>query len=64
MDGPQTMLYTTVVDDAVPEADGHHSRGSRQGHLMRLATFIDLDSQLTVRILLKNYALILTANVT
>ncbi|KAI1197518.1 muts domain V-domain-containing protein [Nemania serpens] len=48
MDGPQTMLYTTVVDDAVPEADGHHSRGSRQGHLMRLATFIDLDSQLTI----------------
>ncbi|KAJ2987793.1 hypothetical protein NUW58_g4315 [Xylaria curta] len=47
MDGPQSMLYTTVVDDAIPEAD-KHSRGSRQGQLMRLAMFVNLDSRLTI----------------
>ncbi|TGJ88151.1 hypothetical protein E0Z10_g516 [Xylaria hypoxylon] len=48
MDGPQSMLYTTVVDDTVLEADAHQSQGSRQGQLMRLATSINLDSQLSV----------------
>ncbi|KAI1130465.1 muts domain V-domain-containing protein [Nemania abortiva] len=48
IDGPQSMLYTTVVDDSVLEADNDHSRGSRQGQLMRLATFVNLDSQLTI----------------
>ncbi len=50
MDGPQSMLYSTVVDDTVLE---DQSRGSRQGQLMRLATFVNLDSQLSVRNLLK-----------
>lgn len=53
IDGPQSMLYTTVVDDDMLEADNHHSRGSRQGQLMRLATSVNLDSQLTVRFLSK-----------
>ncbi|KAI0450679.1 muts domain V-domain-containing protein [Xylaria acuta] len=48
MDGPQSMLYTTVVDDAVLEADNYQNRGSRQGQLMRLATSINLDSRLTI----------------
>ncbi|KAI1154751.1 muts domain V-domain-containing protein [Nemania diffusa] len=48
IDGPQSMLYTTVVDDDMLEADNHHSRGSRQGQLMRLATSVNLDSQLTI----------------
>ncbi|KAF2963891.1 hypothetical protein GQX73_g9690 [Xylaria multiplex] len=48
MDGPQTMLYTTIVDDTALEADAHTSRGSRQGQLMRLATSINLDSQLSI----------------
>ncbi|KAI1115243.1 muts domain V-domain-containing protein [Nemania sp. NC0429] len=48
MDGPQSMLYTTVVDDVVPEIADHHSRGSRQGQLMRLATFVNLNSHLTI----------------
>ncbi|KAI0914150.1 putative MSH5 protein [Ustulina deusta] len=45
MDGPQSMLYSTVVDDTVLE---DQSRGSRQGQLMRLATFVNLDSQLSI----------------
>ncbi|KAI1744377.1 putative MSH5 protein [Xylaria scruposa] len=48
MDGSQSMLYTTVVDDATLEADNHQNLGSRQGQLMRLATSIDLDSRLTI----------------
>ncbi|KAI8956371.1 muts domain V-domain-containing protein [Xylaria longipes] len=48
MDGPQSMLYTTVVDDAVLEADNYQTRGSRQGQLMRLATSINFDSRLTI----------------
>ncbi|KAI0489521.1 muts domain V-domain-containing protein [Xylaria cf. heliscus] len=48
MDGPQSMLYTTVVDDAELEADNYQNRGSRQGQLMRLATSINLDSRLTI----------------
>ncbi|KAJ8127600.1 hypothetical protein O1611_g6036 [Lasiodiplodia mahajangana] len=48
IDGPQSMLYTTVVDDPVLEDDNHQSRGSRQGQLMRLATSVNLDSHLTI----------------
>ncbi|GAW18856.1 hypothetical protein ANO14919_083380 [Xylariales sp. No.14919] len=48
MDGPQSMLYTTVVDDTVLDADTHESQGCRQGKLMRLATSINLDSQLSI----------------
>ncbi|KAI1180496.1 muts domain V-domain-containing protein [Nemania sp. FL0916] len=50
MDGPQSMLYTTVVDDALLEADHNQNHGSKQGQLMRLATSINLDSRVTVRI--------------
>lgn len=50
MAGPLSMLYTTVVDDNMMEADGRQNEGSRQGQLMRLATSINLDSQLTVRL--------------
>ncbi|OTB16046.1 hypothetical protein K445DRAFT_351925 [Daldinia sp. EC12] len=47
--GPQSVLFTSVVDDIVDEADnniGHES--SRQGRLMRLGTSINLDSRLTI----------------
>lgn len=48
--GRQSVLFTSVVDDIMDEADdigGHES--SRQGRLMRLGTSINLDSRLTVR---------------
>ncbi|KAI0858379.1 putative MSH5 protein [Xylaria cubensis] len=48
MDGSQSMLYTTVVDDTTLDADNYQNLGSRQGQLMRLATSIDLDSRLTI----------------
>ncbi|KAI0197764.1 muts domain V-domain-containing protein [Astrocystis sublimbata] len=48
MDGPQTMLYTSVVDELLPESGDDQTRGSRQGQLMRLATSVNLDSRLTV----------------
>ncbi|KAI0542909.1 putative MSH5 protein [Xylaria digitata] len=48
VDRPQTMLCTTIIDDTALEADAHTSRGSRQGQLMRLATSINLDSQLSI----------------
>ncbi|KAK6958086.1 hypothetical protein Daesc_000879 [Daldinia eschscholtzii] len=47
--GPQSVLFTSVIDDIVDEADnnaGHES--SRQGRLMRLGTSINLDSRLTI----------------
>ncbi|KAI2635026.1 putative MSH5 protein [Xylaria nigripes] len=47
MDGPRNVLYTSVVDDTMAEANGQ-SQGSRQGQLMRLAASINLDSQLTI----------------
>ncbi|KAI1826467.1 putative MSH5 protein [Xylaria intraflava] len=47
MDGPRSMLYTSVVDDDVVEAVDQN-QGSRQGQLMRLAASINLDSQLTI----------------
>ncbi|KAI0443128.1 muts domain V-domain-containing protein [Xylaria telfairii] len=48
MDGPQSMIYTTVVDDTVVDVDNYQDGGSRQGRLMRLATSINLDSRLTI----------------
>ncbi|KAI0478736.1 muts domain V-domain-containing protein [Xylariaceae sp. FL0804] len=49
MPGPQTMLYTSVVDDAKIEGDDYGGpEGSRQGRLIRLGTSINLDSRLTV----------------
>lgn len=50
MPGRQSILYTSVVDDAVDEM--HEFEGqdnSRQARLMRLGTSINLDSRLTVR---------------
>ncbi|KAI5865013.1 hypothetical protein GGS23DRAFT_557266 [Durotheca rogersii] len=45
----QSILYTSVVDDAVGDVDSSDGeRNSRQGRLMRLATSINLDSLLTV----------------
>ncbi|KAI1273344.1 putative MSH5 protein [Xylaria sp. FL0933] len=44
-DGSRSMLYTSVVDNTALE---DQSQGSRQCQLMRLATFINLDSQLSV----------------
>ncbi|KAI8957462.1 muts domain V-domain-containing protein [Daldinia sp. FL1419] len=47
--GHQSVLFTSVVDDAADEADdiaGHEN--SRQGRLMRLGTSINLDSRLTI----------------
>ncbi|KAI0845599.1 muts domain V-domain-containing protein [Daldinia vernicosa] len=47
--GRQSVLFTSVVDDIMDEADdigGHES--SRQSRLMRLATSINLDSRLTI----------------
>ncbi|KAI3331791.1 muts domain V-domain-containing protein [Xylariaceae sp. AK1471] len=48
MAGPQSMLYTSVVDDTVLEDDDNKGQGSRQGQLMRLAASINLDSQFTI----------------
>ncbi|KAI1436577.1 putative MSH5 protein [Xylaria sp. CBS 124048] len=47
MDGPRSMLYTSVVHDDLVEADGQ-GQESRQGQLMRLAATINLDSQFTI----------------
>lgn len=49
MPGRQSILYTSVVDDAVDEM--HEFEGqdnSRQARLMRLGTSINLDSRLTI----------------
>ncbi|KAI1812738.1 muts domain V-domain-containing protein [Poronia punctata] len=48
MDGPQSMLYTSVVDDTSLETDDLENQGSNQGHLMRLATSVNLDSRFTI----------------
>ncbi|KAI1423077.1 putative MSH5 protein [Xylaria sp. FL1777] len=40
-DAPQSMVYTTIIDNTVLE---DQSRGSRQGQLMQLATFVNLDT--------------------
>ncbi|KAI1365065.1 putative MSH5 protein [Xylaria arbuscula] len=45
MNGSQSMTYATIVDNNVLEDQG---RGSRQGQLMRLATIINLDSQISI----------------
>ncbi|KAI1304784.1 putative MSH5 protein [Xylaria venustula] len=42
---PQSMLYNTVADNDVLEDQG---QGCRQGQLMRLSTFVNLDSQLSI----------------
>jgi hypothetical protein len=48
MDGPRSMLYTTVVDDTSLEADGLENQGSRHGQYMRLAAIVNFDSRNTV----------------
>ncbi|KAI1094799.1 muts domain V-domain-containing protein [Rostrohypoxylon terebratum] len=47
--GHQSVLYTSVVDDMVDEADSFSGgQNSRQARLMRLGTLINLDSRLTI----------------
>lgn len=47
--GHQSVLFTSVVDDAVDGADGFDGQeNSRQARSMRLGTSINLDSRLTV----------------
>ncbi|KAI0165541.1 muts domain V-domain-containing protein [Xylariaceae sp. FL1272] len=53
MNARPSMLYTTVVDEAVFEADpstNHNEgpEGSKHNQLMRLATSINIDSKITV----------------
>lgn len=50
MDGPRSMLYTTVVDDISLEADDLEIQGSRHGQYMRLAAIVNFDSRNTVRL--------------
>ncbi|KAI0966931.1 putative MSH5 protein [Xylaria arbuscula] len=45
VDNPQSMLYNTVADNDVLEDQG---QGCRQGQLMLLSTFVNLDSQLSI----------------
>lgn len=48
--GHQSVLYTSVADEMVNEADGFGGEeNSKQARLMRLGTLINLDSRLTVR---------------
>jgi DNA mismatch repair protein MSH5 len=49
-DGPE-IVFTTPGDDLISGAgygQGHSDSGGRQGKLMRLAGWMDLDSRLTV----------------
>ncbi|KAI2616425.1 muts domain V-domain-containing protein [Hypomontagnella submonticulosa] len=47
--GHQSVLFTSVVDDAVDGADGFDGQeNSRQARSMRLGTSINLDSRLTI----------------
>ncbi|KAI1336455.1 muts domain V-domain-containing protein [Xylariaceae sp. FL0016] len=49
MQGPQSMLYMSAVDDDLDVADMYESYGgSRQSRMMKLGTAINLDSELTV----------------
>jgi DNA mismatch repair protein MSH5 len=43
-----SIMFTTPGDDLVGDAEADHSSTGRQGKLMRLAGWIDLDSKLTV----------------
>lgn len=43
---PQTMHFNTVAGDDIEGETG--TNGQRQGKLMRLATWIDLDSRFSV----------------
>ncbi|XDG10457.1 hypothetical protein ABKA04_010072 [Annulohypoxylon sp. FPYF3050] len=47
--GQQSVLYTSVTDEMVDEADGFGGEeNSKQARLMRLGTLINLDSRLTI----------------
>lgn len=47
--GHQSVLYTSVADEMVNEADGFGGEeNSKQARLMRLGTLINLDSRLTI----------------
>lgn len=48
--GPQTMHFNTVAEEEVEAAADVN--GQRQGKLMRLATWIDLDSRISVSFIL------------
>jgi hypothetical protein len=49
MDGAPNIMFTTPGDDLV--GDAGYRQGGRQGQLMKLAGWIDLDSKLTVYLL-------------
>ncbi|KAI0882714.1 muts domain V-domain-containing protein [Annulohypoxylon maeteangense] len=46
--GHQSVLYTSIVDEVVDDADGFGEENSKQARLMRLGTSINLDSRLTI----------------
>ncbi|KAI1214055.1 muts domain V-domain-containing protein [Annulohypoxylon truncatum] len=47
--GHQSVLYTSIVDEAMDEGDGFGGEeNSKQARLMRLGTSINLDSRLTI----------------
>lgn len=48
--GSQTMHFNTVAEEETDDGTGEQLHGGEQGRLMRLATWINLDSQISVSI--------------